>query len=96
MLSDNILSHEQIRVLLERNNANPELCRPVYIAWTDNKRVHVDTLPPQNHVCQQTWLRQLHSKKWRVQRKGEKTARVVERAIRVGGEWRMVPLNARA
>ena len=99
MLSD-ILSRDEIAYLLARNVANPELGRPVYVCWTANTPTSggPDTsLGQREDVCLRTWTRQLHSKTWRVQKKGAKFASIVERPIRKqGGGWNMVPLNARS
>ena len=100
MLSDGLLSRDEIRTLLERNNANPELGRPVYVCWTANKPTStMGTDTPSVAACDidhHRWMRQLNSKTWRIQRKGSKTAEIVTRPVKkLGGAWSMVPLNSR-
>jgi hypothetical protein len=100
-----ILSRDEIQHLLERNNRLDHLGRPEYVLYTRNdgrKRwTWGDVVPSAatatcDHVSHQTWLRRLASKKWRVQPGGANSAYVVERPTRSRGEWRWVPLNARA
>ena len=105
---NDILSRDELQYLIERNNANPDLARPVYERWTDNKGVcatvsqlmeanrkaGLDSCKPFDAAGQQRWLKRLNSKKFRVQPAGKKDAYVVERPIRTQNGWRMVPLNA--
>lgn len=102
-----ILTHAQLALLLERNVMNPELGRPVYQKWTDNKgkcnsyKLLAEANKRANAQCfrvesHQSWMKRLSSKRWRIQDCGKSATRQVERPVKVAGSWVMRPLNSLA
>lgn len=101
-----ILSHEEIKRLLERNNLNPEIGRPVYVPWSDNKgkcftQWQLDAYLSRNNVgevptSQRTWEKQLNSGPKRIQLPGKKDAYEVKRPVKTKNGWTEIPLNARS
>lgn len=97
--SNEILTHQQIQRLLERNNENPELGRPVYISWSGpvtlrpgNPEVSSATTFTGTH---QRWEQALDSRTWYIQHKGKRDEVLVTKAIRSKATWIEVPINAK-
>lgn len=95
-----ILSRDEMQRLVQRNNAQ-DLARPEYKLQTDT--------PPKLGSYQQSrnpdasnpeinaWTKALNSRKWVMQRKGQKAATPVTRVVRNNkGTWVELPLNQRA
>lgn len=101
-----ILSHAEVQQLLIRNNHQPDLGKPEYVCWSNNKlrpisQADLDianqaaNLGPELSMVQ--WEAKLNSKRWRINH--GKEHRTVTRPTRVrSGEnwtWSEVELNAR-
>jgi len=103
---NDILSHAEIQQLLLRNNAQPELGRPQYIGWSDNRirPISQSDLDEANRRANlgpalnyQRWLAKLNSKRWRFNAgKGHRYCMRPTR-VRAGDSWQWseVELNAR-
>ena len=104
-----VLSHAEIQSLLLRNNHQPDLGKPEYKQWSNdkpnlsqvdlNERNRAANLGPALTMDQ--WEKKLNSKRWRINRTGTDTnkCRLVMRAVRVrqgdSWGWTEVELNAR-
>jgi hypothetical protein len=103
---NDILSRDEIQWLIARNNANPDIGRPVYEPWSDNRgncatqgqlEEHLRVAGLLNFIVptHDRWTKRLNSAKFRVQPPGKKEAFVVTRPIKGKNGWAFVELNAR-
>jgi hypothetical protein len=94
-----ILSRDEIARLVARNNEQ-DLARPEYRLQSDTPRplgsYQQAANPDAGNPEINGWRKALHSRNWKIQRKGEKVAKPVTRIVRNSkGTWVEVPLNSR-
>lgn len=107
MRGPDVVTRADMQALILRNQNDPNISKPVYIAWTSNKPKPMDTETLERNLRRlgsdlgrdvpplRTWTRRLTSRRFLVQLPGQKEARPLMRPTRTREGWTEVELNSK-